>query len=95
MIASLGAMARKGGARPPLRDSKLTRIISGALGADCIASHLLLCVSQQRQHAETTAELLSFGALAKSAKLAPNVYEAAAPRALCSQLQARAAGQSR
>jgi RNA polymerase-interacting CarD/CdnL/TRCF family regulator len=43
---------------------------------------------QERQHAETSAELLSFGALAKSAKLGANVYEATAPRALCSQLQA-------
>ena len=32
LIASLGAMARKGAARPPLRDSKLTRVLSGALG---------------------------------------------------------------
>ena len=87
LIASLGAMARKGSARPPLRDSKLTRILSGAMGADCIRTNLLLVVSQQRQHAETTAELLSFGALAKSAKLSVNVYEASAPRALCSQLQ--------
>merc|ERR1719181_2367252 len=88
LIASLGAMARKGNSRPPLRDSKLTRILSGALGQDGIRTHLLVCVSQERQHAETSAELLSFGALAKSAKLGPNVYEASAPRALCSQLQA-------
>ena len=88
LIASLGAMARKGNSRPPLRDSKLTRILSGALGQDYIRTHLVLCVSQERQHAETTAELLSFGALAKSAKLVSNVYEASEPRALWSQLQA-------
>ena len=46
LIASLGAMARKGNSRPPLRDSKLTRILSGALGQDGIRTHLLLCVSQ-------------------------------------------------
>ena len=74
--------------RPPLRDSKLTRILSGALGQDVIRTHLLVCVSQERQHAETSAELLSFGALAKLAKLGANVYEPSAPRALCSQLQA-------
>ena len=88
LIASLGAMARKGNSRPPLRDSKLTRILSGSFGKDHIRCHLFICVSQERQHAETTAELLSFGALAKCAKLGPNLYEAAAPRALCSQLQA-------
>ncbi|KOO27624.1 kinesin heavy chain [Chrysochromulina tobinii] len=88
LIASLGAMARKGNSRPPLRDSKLTRILSGSFGKDHIRCHLFICVSQERQHAETTAELLSFGALAKCAKLGPNIYEAAAPRALCSQLQA-------
>ncbi|KAL1529784.1 hypothetical protein AB1Y20_000718 [Prymnesium parvum] len=88
LIASLGAMARKGASRPPLRDSKLTRVLSGALGANCIRTHLLLCVSQQREHAETTAELLHFGTLARSAKLWSNVYEATAPKALCLQLQA-------
>ena len=40
LIASLGAMARKGNSRPPLRDSKLTRILSGALGQDGIRTHL-------------------------------------------------------
>ena len=59
LIASLGAMARKGNSRPPLRDSKLTRILSGALGQDVIKTHLLVCVSQERQHAETSAELRS------------------------------------
>ena len=53
-----------------------------------LPSLLSLFALAERQHAETSAELLSFGALAKSAKLTANIYEAAAPRALCSQLQA-------
>lgn len=85
LIASLGEMARPGGSQPPLRDSKLTRLLSGALGAQLVRTHLLLCVSPQRQHADTTSELLSFGSLAKSAVLSSAVYEASAPRVLCSQ----------
>ena len=45
--ACLGVMARKGAARPPVRDSRLTRLLSGALGADPIRTVLLLCVSCQ------------------------------------------------
>lgn len=87
--ASIGAMARKGGgAKPPLRDAKLTRMLANALGADSIRTHLLLCASQQRAHAQTSADLLTFGGMAMQARLRPNVYEASAPRAFCSQLQA-------
>jgi len=81
-------MARRGSSRPPLRDAKLTRLLSGALGADPIRTHLLLLASTSREHAEVTAEVLSFGGLARLAKLRPQVYEPTAPRALCSQLQA-------
>ena len=60
LIASLGAMARKGNSRPPLRDSKLTRILSGALGQDGIRTHLLICVSQVRNEASALPVSLSF-----------------------------------
>ena len=86
--ASIGVMARRGASRPPLRDAKLTRLLSGALGADPIRTHLLLLASSAREHAEATSEVLSFGGLARLAKLRPQVYEPNAPRALCSQLQA-------
>ena len=67
-------MARRGSSRPPLRDAKLTRLLSGALGADPIRTHLLLLASTSREHAEVTAEVLSFGGLARLAKLRPQVY---------------------
>ena len=34
---------------------------TGALGADPIRTHMLLCASQQRMHAQTTAEILELG----------------------------------
>ena len=86
--ASIGVMARKGSSRPPLRDAKLTRLLSASLGADAVRTHLLLLASCAREHAETSAEMISFGGLAMHARLRPNVYDPTAPRALCSQLQA-------
>ena len=71
-----------------LSHAKLTRLLSGALGADSIGTHMLLLASSGREHAEASAEILSFGGLARHAKLRRSVYEPTAPRALCSQLQA-------
>jgi hypothetical protein len=66
--------------------SKPTRILSGSFGKDRPRCHPFISVSQerheQRRHAETTAELLSIGALSKCAKLGPTYLRGGAARAL-------------
>ena len=66
--SSIGVMARRGASRPPLRDAKLTRLLSGALGADAIRTHLLLLASSAREAADATSESLAFGGLARLAR---------------------------
>ena len=94
--ASLGATARVGKSQVAallLRDSKPTRmlskptrILSGSFGKDRPRCRPFICVSQERQEqrrqAETTAELLSIGALSKCAKLGPTYLRGGAARAL-------------
>ena len=79
--------SRKKAATPPLRDSRLTHLLSLALGDDKALVHTLVyCPSRRSKRAEAVSAL-GWASKATAARLKKDVYASASSKAMVSQLQ--------
>lgn len=84
----IAVMAKRKTNRPPFRDSKLTRLLSAALGGEGGKVRLVVCVSPDRSDQPETAAALEFAALAARARIRADGASSADPKALAAKLQA-------